>query len=168
MTSCSCVANLSCTSWIVLKLPCTSVSMAKLSCTCWLSWTWVRQFPHIHWPRTAREGTKAPSNRFWKINHIFTSLYLASDILHHQDLWIKQETMECRAYSNSNLAFQWVFLSSLIIPASSSSITASLASTSWIGSRFFPFCLFLWLPDLIWFRSKSSLMENGEAMLGVF
>ena len=62
---------------------------------------------YIPWPRTAREGTKAPSNRFWKINHIFTSLYLTSDILHHQDLWIKQETMECRAYSNSNLAFQW-------------------------------------------------------------
>ena len=50
MTSCSCVANLSCTSRIVLKLPCTSVSMAKLSCTCWLSWTWVRQFPHIIFP----------------------------------------------------------------------------------------------------------------------
>ena len=62
MTS-SCVANLSCTSWIVLKLPCTSVSMAQLSCMCWPSWTWAMQFPHIPWPRTAREGTQAPQQQ---------------------------------------------------------------------------------------------------------
>ena len=31
---------------------------------------------------------RPPSNRFWKINHIFTSLYLTSDIFHHQELWI--------------------------------------------------------------------------------
>ena len=33
---------------------------------------------YIPWPRTAREGTKAPSNRFWKINHIFTSPHFTS------------------------------------------------------------------------------------------
>ena len=58
---CGDVANLSCTSWIVLKLPCTSVSMAQLSCMCWPSWTWAMQYPHIPW--TAREGTQAPQQQ---------------------------------------------------------------------------------------------------------
>ena len=73
-----------------VEAPCTSVSMAKLSCTCWLSWTWVRQFPHIIFPdpEQLEKEPRPPSNRFWKINHIFTSLYLTSDIFHHQELWI--------------------------------------------------------------------------------